>query len=223
MVRLDSCFEEALKKVMAFIGLALIALAAVPAAPAFGSSGPGIFARTIDAGGLTLNITAVYAENWSWDRNNTVHVTISRASGADNATVMMLDESAVLHLNGSDFILATARVAPVLTGHSRVDLTKPIDLNFTFPSASYTSNAQQGSVYQAHIAVSVGMSIGSNGTGTAVSFTDGPSNMLITLNTESPIARAQVDWPLLAVTEALGFAGILFMMKAAKVGGGHEK
>ena len=222
MARLDSCFREALK-VMAFIGLVLIALAAVPAAPAFGSSGPGIFARTIDAGGLTLNITAVYAKNWTWDQNNTVHVTIGRASGADNATVMMLDESAALHLNGSDFLLATARVAPVLTGHSRVDLTKPIDLNFTFSSARYTYNAQQGSAYPAHIAVGVGMSIASNGTDTAVSFTDGPGNMLVTLNTEKPIARAQVDWPLLAATEALGFAGILFMMKAAKIGDRHGK
>ncbi|MDV3277170.1 MAG: hypothetical protein LYZ69_01725 [Nitrososphaerales archaeon] len=135
----------------------------------------------------------------------------------------MLDESAVLHLNGSDFVLATSQTAPALPGYSRVDLAKPLDLTFAFSNESYTSNAQQGRVYPAHIAVNVEMSVVSNGTVTPVSFTDGPVNMQITLDTERPIARAQSDSLVyLVASEVVGFAGIVFLMKAVKIGDDHK-
>lgn len=89
---------------------------------------------------------------------------------------------------------------------------------FIFSSSDYTSNAQQGNVYPAHIGIAVDTLFVSNGTSTDVSIADGPRNMLITLDAERPIARAQNDsFIYLVAAEVVGFAGIFFLMKAEKL------
>lgn len=203
--------------------MVLLALPAVPYAVTSSDSGNGAFSRTYDASDLSLNVTAVYARGWSWSQNNVVQVTISRVSGPSNASVQMLDESAVLHRNGSYFVLARSQVSPDLPSPAKVSLKTPIELDFTFSNEGYTLNAEQGEVYPAHIAVSVDMAVVSNGTSTPVSFANGPGQMLVTLNTEAPAVHGQTDsFVYLAAAEVVGFAGIIFMMKMAKVGDSHK-
>lgn len=208
-----------MNKVAAFFSVALLILPAVPPALTSSSPAPGVFSRTFDAGGTTLNLTAIYARSWNWDQNNTVRLTISRVSGSYNANALVLEATAVLHNDSNYFVLARPQASPDLADGSRFSLASPVNAAFSFTNDSYTSNAQQGKVYTAHIAIDVEMDVVSNGTSRIISYANGPGDMVITLNTQSPIDRTQEGSLIyLVASEIVGFAAIAFLMIAAKEG-----
>ena len=199
--------------------LILLVLPFVPTAAASGNAQSGVFSRTFDTNGLTLNITATYAKDWNWNQDNTVNITVTRVDGPANSSVQILDESAVLHRNGSDFVLARPQATLGQQVDTRASLAEPVSLVFSFSNKSYTANARQGGVYTAHIAVGVGMLVVSDKTSKSVYFANGPGEMLITLDTKAPGVHAQSDSFLyLVAAEVTGLAGIVFLMKAAKIG-----
>ena len=204
-------------KIFVLVGMAMLVLPIVPYASSSNGASMGSFSRVIDANGISVNVTAVYTKNWNWDRDNVVRVTISETQDQSNETVVITDESAVLHNNESYFLLARSQVAPSSYARTQAGSDVPVELAFTFSNRSYTQNAQQGEVYPAHISIGVGLDVVSDGTTTPVYFANGPGEMVITLSTSGTPAYAPGDSILyLVAAEAVGFGAIVFFTKAAK-------
>ena len=182
------------------------------------------YSKTVNVGGVVLTVSTNYSAAWDWNLRNDVNLDIALNSvPSDFLDLRILDGSATMHQNGTNYLLATS--APSSLSAKSMVLTSPGTSSSTTFSFDHTFNgmhAQPGQLYTAHILVWLNMMVEVGNGSTLSTFMNGDSDMVISLNTSNPhpqpsfLGLSMWELLLLLVTVIASTGAILLWMSTSR-------